>query len=105
MNNIFSPYQNFILVYIDDILIFSQNIDQHWKHLAILKYVIQKIGLALSKRKLKLFQTSVNFLGYHIENQAITPIKRVIQFTEKFSDQIIDKKQLQRFLSAISIMY
>lgn len=102
MNNIFNPYQNFILVYINDILIFSQSIDQHWKHLAILKYVIQKNGLALSKRKLKLFQTFVNFLGYHIKNQTITPIKRVIQIIQKFPDQITNKKQLQWFLGCLN---
>lgn len=59
--------------------------------------------MALSKKKkLKLFQNSINFLGYHIENQTITPIKRVIQFGEKFPDQITDKKQLQRFLGYLN---
>jgi hypothetical protein len=29
MNEIFLPYTSFIIVYIDDVLIFSQDIDQH----------------------------------------------------------------------------
>ena len=33
MNVIFTPYTNFSIVYIDDVLIFSNSIDKHWKHL------------------------------------------------------------------------
>jgi hypothetical protein len=33
MNDIFTLHTNFAIVYIDDVLIFSNSIDQHWKHL------------------------------------------------------------------------
>jgi len=35
MNDIFTPYTNVIIVYIDDVLVFSKTIDQHFKHLHI----------------------------------------------------------------------
>ena len=35
MNEIFNPFSHFSIVYIDDILIFSKSIDEHWKHLNI----------------------------------------------------------------------
>ena len=42
MNDVFNPYTSFIIVYIDDILIFFQNIDQHFKHLNTLINIIKR---------------------------------------------------------------
>ena len=36
MNDIFTPFTDFSIVYIDDVLIFSKSIVDHWKHLDIL---------------------------------------------------------------------
>ena len=66
MNDIFTPYTAFIIVYIDDVLIFSNTIDQHFKHLQIFISVMERNGLAASASKLLLFQTKVRFLGHNI---------------------------------------
>ena len=52
--------------------------------------------------KIKLFQTSVRFLGFDIHHGVIKPIDRAIQFANKFPDQILDKTQLQRFLGSLN---
>ena len=42
------------------------------------------------------------FLGYDISKGQIHPIDRAIQFVNEFSDVIIDKMQLQRFLGSLN---
>ena len=84
MNDIFTPYTVFAICYIGDVLIFSSFIDQHIKHLNIFKHVIIRNGLVISAPKMKLFQTTVRFLGYNIHNGTIIPIDRGIEFASKF---------------------
>jgi hypothetical protein len=56
MNEIFTPFTKFSIVYIDDVLIFSESVEQHWKHLNIFMQIIQHNGLVLSPTKINLFQ-------------------------------------------------
>ena len=102
MNDIFTPYTGFILVYIDDVLIFSKTIDQHFKHLQIFISVMERNVLAASASKLLLFQTKIRFLGHHIFQGTIKPIQRALIFAEKFPDEIKDRRQLQRFLGCLN---
>ncbi|KAG9450352.1 hypothetical protein H6P81_010317 [Aristolochia fimbriata] len=102
MNDIFSPYSKFIISYIDDVLVFSHTINQHFKHLRIFKNLILKNGLVLSEPKMKLFQTEIRFLGHAIAQHTHIPFQRTIEFASKFLDEITDTKQLQRFLGALN---
>ena len=102
MNDIFNPYTTFTIVYIDDVLIYSENIDQHFKHLKTFFHIIKKNGLVISLTKMRLFQTSIRFLGHDIHRGTITPINRSIEFANKFPDKIKDKTQLQRFLGCLN---
>ena len=102
MNEIFTPYSDFIIVYIDDILVFSKTIEMHFKHLQMFKTLIIQNGLVISKPKMELFQTKIRFLGHIIEKGKIIPINRSIDFADKFPDEITDKTQLQRFLGSLN---
>ena len=105
MNDIIIPISSFAIVYIDDILIFSKNIDQYFKHLNIFYDLIYKNGLAVSPTKIILFQKGIRFLGHDIIQGTIKPINRSLQFTNKFPDEIKDKKQLQRFLGCLNYIH
>ena len=99
MNDIFTPYTGFIIVYIDDVLVFSNTIDQHFKHLQTFISVMERNGLAASASKLLLFQTKIRFLRHNIYQGTIKPIQRALIFAEKFAEkfpvEIKDRKQLQ----------
>ena len=102
MNDIYNLFSEFCIVYIDDVLIFSQTIDQHFKHLKTFYFATRKAGLAISNSKVSLFQTKIRFLGHNISKGTITPIDRSLIFADKFSDKILDKNQLQRFLGSLN---
>ena len=94
MNDIFNLFSKFYIIYIDDVLIFSKSIEEHWKHLYTFLETIKHNGLVVSSPKIKLFQTKIQFLGYNIYQGKISPIDRVIKFANKFPDKILDKSQL-----------
>jgi hypothetical protein len=102
MNDILGPLSKYSIVYIDDVLIFSKSIEEHWKHLNSFLEVIKINGLVVYATKIKLFQTNIRFLGYNIHQSKISPISRVIQFADKFPDEILEKAQLQQFLGSLN---
>jgi len=63
---------------------------------------MERNGLAASASKLLLFQTNIRFLGHNIYQGTIKPIQRALIFADKFSDEIKDRKQLQRFLGCLN---
>ena len=93
-NDIFTPFTDFSIVYIDDVLIFSKSIDNHWKHLDIFFKVIKHNGLVVLATKINLFQDKIRFLGHNIYKGTLGPIDRAIQFANKFPNEIKDKNQL-----------
>jgi hypothetical protein len=102
MNDIFNAHSKFCIVYIDDVLIFSHSIDQHFKHLYTFFHTTKQNGLVVSKIKISLFQTRVRFLGHYICQGIVTPIERSLTFTNKFPDKITNKTQLQRFSGSLN---
>ncbi|CAL2245616.1 unnamed protein product [Prunus armeniaca] len=96
MTDIFNPYTAFTIVYIDDVLVYSNSLEQHFKHLNIFLKVVKHAGLVVSAKKMKLFSSKVHFLGHNINEGLIVPIDRAISFADKFPDEIRDKQQLQR---------
>lgn len=102
MDEAFQAYFDWLIVYIDDILIFSSSIDQHFKHLQIFLKACHKEGLVFSKKKMDLFQTKIRFLGHIIEKGQIRLQSHAVDFANKFPDRILDKTQLQRFLGSLN---
>ncbi len=64
----------FCVNYIDDILIFSKNFDEHLVHLKKLLSAIQCEGFRLSLAKCNFAKNKINYLGHTIENNQIKPI-------------------------------
>ena len=59
MNEIFNPFSSFAIIYIDDVLIFLESLNQHKKHLRTFLQTVKLNGLVVSAPKIKLFQTRI----------------------------------------------
>jgi len=70
MDHIVDKY-DFIVVYIDDILVHSQDLESHLKHLQVFLEEGKTHGLVLSEKKMMLFQDSIDFLGIHVSHGKI----------------------------------
>ena len=102
MKDIFNNYTRFFIVYIDDVLIFLNFVEEHFQHLNFFQKLVRDNGLVISASKIKLFQTNIRFLEFDIYQGKIKPIQREIEFANKFPDEIKDKNQLQRFLGSLN---
>ena len=64
---------HFVLVYIDDILVFSENEEDHLQHLKIVFNILKEKGFRLKAKKCALFQKSVTFLGHILSADGMVP--------------------------------
>ena len=55
MNEIFNPFSSHAIIYIDDVLIFLESLDQHRKHLRAFLQTVKLNGLVVSAPKNQTF--------------------------------------------------
>jgi hypothetical protein len=72
MNKIFMPYlDKFVIVFIDDILIYSKNKEDHAKHLRMALQVLREHQLYAKFSKCEFWLDQVEFLGHVISKEGI----------------------------------
>ena len=73
MNEVFRDYLNqFVIVFMDDILVFSPNISEHIKHVTQVLTKLREFHLFLKAEKCMFHLSSVQFLGYNISPEGIS---------------------------------
>nr|KYP39502.1 Retrovirus-related Pol polyprotein from transposon 17.6 [Cajanus cajan] len=72
MNRIFHPYlDRFVVVFIDDILVYSKTREEHVEHLRIVLQTLKQKHLYAKFSKCEFWLDSVNFLGHVISEGGI----------------------------------
>ena len=60
-----------LLVYLDDILVYSKTVDEHLERLELVLSKLHQHGLKLEPKKCQFFKRKVNFLGHEISSAGI----------------------------------
>ena len=64
----------FVMTYLDDIIIFSQNELQHLEHLEIVFSHLREAGLKMKHSKCDFFKSKIHYLGHLISPEGISPL-------------------------------
>uniref|UniRef100_A0A8C1XXR9 ribonuclease H n=1 Tax=Cyprinus carpio TaxID=7962 RepID=A0A8C1XXR9_CYPCA len=87
----------FVLVYIDDILIYSRSLAEHRRHVVEVLQRLRAFHLYLKAKKCSFHQPSVQFLGYNIDSSGIRMDEGKVDAVRNWPTPTTIK-ELQRFL-------
>lgn len=80
MNDIFRPYlHKFVLVFFDDILVYSRTLKKHVHHLTTVFEVLRVAQLKVKASKCTFAQPTVDYLGHTISEAGVSVDKKKIQ--------------------------
>ena len=73
MNQVFSSYlDNFVVVFIDDILVYSKDRDEHEKHLRLVLQTLRENTLYAKLSKCVFWLEKVSFLGHFVSKEGVS---------------------------------
>lgn len=73
MERILRPYLwKFALVYIDDVIVYSRNLEDHLRHLADVMGALNGMGITLSPGKCHFAYPSIDSLGHHVSRLGLS---------------------------------
>eukprot|EP00731_Ephydatia_muelleri_P015652 Em0009g76a len=89
------------LVYLDDIIIFSRTVEDHWQRLTEVLQRLKEAGLKIKPSKCHLLCKSVRYLGYVVSEKGIAADADKIKCVENWPTPT-DRESLRQFLGFAS---
>jgi hypothetical protein len=104
MNHIFASHLGvFVYVYLDDIIIFSDSIKDHVKHVRIVFDILRKQKLYLGPSKMQFFAEELRILGHVIDDKGISmdphKVDKVLNWKAP-----TNKELLRSFIGAVGFL-
>ena len=98
MNTIFQPLlRKCVLVFVDDILIYSSTLEAHLNHLQQVFHILNDHKLLLKRSKCSFAQQQLEYLGHIISGQGVATDPKKIEVVANWP-QPSDTRQLRGFL-------
>jgi hypothetical protein len=71
-------------VYLDDIIIWSQTVEEHLANVRTVLTALRDADLFVSQKKTQLFTTEVDFLGHHISQRGLEPDPKKVEWIKSW---------------------
>ncbi|GBG87010.1 hypothetical protein CBR_g44464 [Chara braunii] len=85
MNDLFRPWlDNFVVVYLDDILVFSKTLQEHQGHLRQVLEKLREANFTINAKKCEWAKTQVLYLGHILDGDGIKPEDSLANYYRKF---------------------
>ena len=85
MNRLFQPHlRKYIIVFFDDILIYSRSFRDHLEHLEIAFYVLMEGKFTLKFSKCSFAQKQIEYLGHVVSGQGVQPLLDKVQAIQQW---------------------
>lgn len=84
MNRVLGPVNNIAAVYLDDVLLHAKTVEDALEGLRKVLQIFREQNLTLNLKKCSFLSTSVEFLGFEIEKDAVRPGKDKIKAVKDF---------------------
>ncbi|CAL9733436.1 unnamed protein product [Monosporozyma servazzii] len=98
MNHVLRDFLNeFCVVYLDDILIYSKSEEDHWKHIKLVLNKLREHDLHAKKSKSAFFLSEISFLGHVVSAKGIHTDPEKVKCIEEWPTPN-NYKDVQRFL-------
>ena len=105
MDKILSDYSSFIIVYMDDILICSNNEKDREKHLNIFITLCKEHGIVFLEKKVEIKKKEIEFLGIIIYSKGIKLQSHIAEKIKDFPDELRTKYMIHKFLRCLNYSY
>ena len=92
---------NFVFCYSDNILIFSQNMEEHFRYLTLVFERLKDYGLILNGKKCIFAVFEITFLGHRVSKTEVAPLEDKVTAIREFS-RPRTMKGLRRFWGMVN---
>ena len=90
----------FVVIYLDDVIIYSKSEKEHAEHVRIVQEKLSKIGMIFNKEKCKFFQKEIRVLGHVVSEDGIKPDEERVRAIKQFKVPET-KRELMSFLGLV----
>ena len=93
MSIVLRGQEDFALAYLDDILIFSNTVEDHLKHIDTVLSSLRRHNLKLKPAKCEFFKKETQYLGFKISEEGIQPDLDKVKANQFRLQPLLDKKE------------